>query len=544
LIVLLGAAHFGCGDAATIEPEPDETYVPQPGAELEQPFTSDVATLLDFDFDGELTSSSGSNIKGQVRAQMMFTIGHLNGESGAARLDKLVLTNTSSLYMGGGLYRIRYHAHLPVAWASKTDLPSSYVLTLPHRVDTTGQAAFMHAYGATCNDGEGDSVTLGNFWYHFRPKASACTLAPADISTMTATITVDTSNSYMKYPEYHKLWEDGALNVVAVFAKYAAGATSNSDAGIAAYNEFISLVQQEYPDAVTTPSNLGSGPGPGTTDITFTVQRAQGTININVFLIEAVPAVTAAWVKRYSQLTPGADILMYNGHAGLGANLAALVRMGKWFPGKYQMFMLNGCDSFAYYDNTLPTIRAALNPDDPTGTKYMDFIVNAMPTYFASMASDSMALIRATADIAHPAGYQAIFHSFDRAQTVVVTGDENNVFTPTYDPGISWNGLIESGSVGKSQTLTYETDVLEPGYYVFATTPDPANSGGDADLRVRVGAPPTITPTYKCPSFVANSNERCPITITTPSKVYIAVTGDALGVQSQFFLRAFQLPTH
>ena len=38
--------------------------------ELDQPFTSDVATLLDFEFDGELTSGSGANLEGQVRGQL------------------------------------------------------------------------------------------------------------------------------------------------------------------------------------------------------------------------------------------------------------------------------------------------------------------------------------------------------------------------------------------------------------------------------------------------------------------------------------------
>src|SRR5262249_32323022 len=72
--------------------------VQRPDSELEQPFTSDVATLMDFDFNGQLTSSSGSNIRGQVRAQLMYTVGHLNGEPGVARLDKLVLSNTSVVY--------------------------------------------------------------------------------------------------------------------------------------------------------------------------------------------------------------------------------------------------------------------------------------------------------------------------------------------------------------------------------------------------------------------------------------------------------------
>lgn len=526
-----------CGDIDAAGTIGDET--PEPNAVYEAPFTSDVATLMDFEFDGELTSSSNSNQKGQIRAQLMFLVGHINGEPGVAHLEGATLTNITSLFTGG-LYRIRYHVKLPVAWGSKTNLPTSYALTLPKRVDSTGQSSFTSKYGQVCNDGDDNSVAVSNIWYHYRPKAQGCTFTEADVTRTTAVVTKNPGNTVAKFPEYHKYWEDGALNIVAIFGKYEAGATSLDDAGIAAYNEFIAAMKAEFPTATVTPA-VGANPGPGTTDITFTIVRPEGRININVFLLEAVTSTTAAWEKRYAQLTPGADLIIYGGHAGLGANIAALSKKGKFMPGKHQVFFMNGCDTFAYFDNTLPSIRAALNPDDPTGTKYMDFITNGMPAYFNSLSDDALALIRAAADEAHPLSYQQIFHNMDRDQVVVVTGEEDNVFTPGYDPGPLWNGMEKTGTVGKAQTVTYVTEVLQPGRYVFTTLPDPVNSGGDADLRVRVGAAPTITSTYKCPSYTANTNEKCVLQITAPSKVYIAVTGDATGVNSPYWLRAFQL---
>jgi hypothetical protein len=530
---------LGCGS----EPTGQIGDIIPPAVMLEQPFTSDVATLMDFTFDGELTSSSGSYVRGQIRSQLMYTIGSLNAEPGVARLDKAVLSNISTVYIGSGLYRTRYHAMLPVAWGSKTNLPSTYTFTLPRRIDWTGQSSFTSKYGPTCNDGEPQSVTVNNYWYHFRPRASGCSIGSSDVQTMTTTsIVVDTTNTVAKYPEYHKLWEDGALNVVAIFAKYEAGARDQSDAGISAFNEFVQSVRETYPDAETTPASLPDYEvAPDITDVTFQFTRGGGTVTINAFLLEAVTSTSAAWEKRYKELTPGADLILYDGHAGLGANVAALSKKGKFFPQKYQIFMMNGCDTFAYYDNTLPSIRAALNPSDPTGTRYMDFITNAMPAYFSSLATDAMAIINAAVNHTSPTTYQNIFHNMDRVQVVVVTGEEDNVFTPWLDLGISWNGMEEKGAVGKYETVTYQTDVLQPGKYVFTTTPDPRNSGGDADLRVRVGAPPTITSTYKCPSYQYNTNEECIVTVTSPAAVYIAVTGDATGVQSPYILRAWQL---
>src|SRR6185503_14087751 len=80
--LLLALPLAACGNDVTVgEIGGDGDELP-PSAELEQPFTSDVATLMDFEFNGELTSTSGSNIRGQVRAQLMFTVGQLNGEKG------------------------------------------------------------------------------------------------------------------------------------------------------------------------------------------------------------------------------------------------------------------------------------------------------------------------------------------------------------------------------------------------------------------------------------------------------------------------------
>jgi hypothetical protein len=50
---------------------------------------------------------------------------------------------------------------------------------------------------------------------------------------------------------------------------------------------------------------------------------------------------------------------------------------------------------------------------------------------------------------------------------------------------------------------------------------------------------PTPDLTYKCRSYVGNTNERCKLTISAPAKIYATVTGDATGTDSHFLLRAF-----
>jgi hypothetical protein len=494
--------------------------------------------LLDFTFDGELVGSSASNLRGQIRAQLLYSVGHFNAEPGVSQLGKVALTGMTATPQGGGLFKITYHARLPVAWGNRASAPSSYTLTLPRRVDGAGQDAFTSAYSQTCSD-DPAAANVNNFWYHYRPHYSGCTIAPNDVVTMTASVSPSAKNTSGKYPEYARVWEDGILRIVAVFGKYEAGATDNGDAGIEAYNEFVSAMQRELPEAKTTPTFTGS-PGAAVPEVSLELARADGTrVEATIILVNKLATEGAAFDKRYSELTPGADLILYDGHAGLGANVQSLAQRGRFFPHKYQLFFMNGCDTFAYMDDTLAKKRAALNPDDPTGTRYMDMVTNAMPAFFSSLSDASMAIVRAMLTPESPRTYEALFEGIDSAQIVVVSGEEDNVFAPGTSTTPAWS-FNSAGSVAKAETVSYETATLPAGTYTFSLLPDPAIAAGDADLHLRVGAPPEINSTYKCPSYVYNSNELCRITLSAPDKIYMAVTGDSSAMSSPFELRAFR----
>ena len=498
--------------------------------EDDQNFSSDVATLLVMDFDGQLVTSTAANPTGQIRAQLLYTVGHLNAEPGVSRLDKLNLSNVTTTALGGGLYRIGYHVKLPVAWGSKTNLPTSYTFTLPRRLDAAGQAAFLGKYVATCQEQEGYQISVDNYWYHYRPHWPGCTLDAADVLTVTASAQVSTLNTVGKTPEYQKIWEDGMLTVVAVFGKYTKGATGTDDAGIAAYNAFAAALQRELG---TWPAGVPTAPGAAFPDVTV---RA-GNVIVTLLLTDELQSAPLAFQKRFAEVSTNADLILYSGHAGLGGNVRAMAGLGQFFPGKYQILFLDGCDTFAYADDTWARRRALLNADDASGTKYLDTITNAMPAFFNSMPDASMALVHALRHPETPATYPQIFHGVNPDHVVVVNGEEDNAFRPG-TPIAPRFLRAEEGFVGKSESVLYTAD-LAAGTYVFATSPDPSIAGGDADLRVRAGAMPGTDQTYKCKSYVGNSNERCKLTLAAPAKVYMTVTGDATGVQSHFLLRAF-----
>jgi hypothetical protein len=419
-VALSFAALVGCS-ADSHEPVVDDPA-----------FSSNQATLLDFEFDAELSTDASWDDNQTIQDQLLYTIGHLNADNSVGRLDKLVLSNIQRTEAAGKI-ALKYHAKLPVAWGSKTNLPKSYVLSLPKDVSSAGLQAFTDKHKGTCVDWGAHEVDTGSMWYYYRPRQSGCDITDSEVVKVTATATRSTENTTSKFPEYQKVWEDDRLEIVAIFGKYEANATSG-DAGIDGFNQFVSSMKTTMAalgPVVSTPANVADRPGPATLDVTFETTLADGKkVKVVALLVDAITQVWQGFDARYESLTPTADVIAYNGHAGLGQNVRALARKGKWVSGKYQVFFMNGCDTFAYVDGSLAQTRAALNPDDPTGTKYMEFVTNAMPSFFSSMPSASTALMKGLLSYAQPKTYDQIFDNVDRSEIVLVTGEEDNVFQP------------------------------------------------------------------------------------------------------------------
>jgi hypothetical protein len=92
---------------------------PADSATGDDAFSSNQATLLDFEFDASLTTDSSWDDKQTIEDQLLYTIGHLNADHSVGRLDKLTLTNVQRTEDAGKI-TIKYHAKLPVAWGSES----------------------------------------------------------------------------------------------------------------------------------------------------------------------------------------------------------------------------------------------------------------------------------------------------------------------------------------------------------------------------------------------------------------------------------------
>jgi len=483
------------------------------------------AVIVDFEWDGEAVVDSVWNVENTVEDQLLYTIGHLNGENSVGRLDKLELTNVKTVDFEGKK-KITYHAKMPVAWGKKNNVPTSYKLRIPRDASYSGYDKFTTKYKESCVDWNAHDVNSGSMWYYYRPFDSDCRLDDADVYTAEATVRVSTVNTTGKYPEYNKVWEDNLFKTVAIFGKYEDGATASSDAGIAAYNEFVNSVKTKLGqyNLTTLPASVPSSPGVAHPDVEFHGTLPDGKkIEVYALLVDNVRTAGPVFDDRYEALSSTADFIVYNGHAGLGANIRALAQKGKWVKGQYAIFFENGCDSYAYVDSEIWKDHAAVNPDDPTGTKYVDMVVNAMPAYFRSDAEATMAFVNGLLSFEQPKTYEQIFKDVDSSQVILVTGEQDNTFVPGGggggNPVPAWTGMTQSGSIAKSKETRFETPKLAKGSYRFDMT-----GTGDADLYVRVGQAPS-TQVYDCRPYKAGSKESCTVSLNTDAPIHVMVRG-------------------
>jgi hypothetical protein len=483
------------------------------------------AIILDFEFAGFFQTDSRFRAESDIDEQLLYTIGHLNGERSVGRLDKVELIDVEVTETDAGSFRVDYRARMPVAWNRGNELPASYTFQLPGDLSREGLQRFTDAYNHDCVDYGAHDVTTSSMWYYYRPKAYRCDLDAKDVAEFDAAVSVSDMNTSGKYPEYDKIWEDDVLKVVAVFGKANEGATSPSDAGISAYNSFVQQIGRELAayDVQTEPAAFEPSPGLDAPDITFRADLEDGqSVEVVALLVENVRTAGPSFDARYESLSGRADFIAYFGHSGLGANIRALAQKGKWLEDQYVLVFMNGCDTYTYVDQSLAEAHAAVNPNQTSDYQYIDLLMNAMPAYFRSNANNAMVVVRALLDDAEPASFEQIFTGIDSQQVVIVSGEADNTFVPgppVEEAVDAWAGLDESGEIGRGEEVHYETPGLSKGTYLFEMEGD-----NDADLYIRMGEKPTEE-RWDCRPFRAGTAERCEVELPADAKIHVVVRG-------------------
>ena len=414
LVLLFLSGGFGCSTLEEVQSSAQEKNA------------SAIASFHDFEWDGLVESGNCYRPLKDIEQQLLYTVGQLNAYNSVGRLDQVeVLSHESEETDDGCL--ISYRAKMPVAWGATGDVPKSYTLVLPSSVEWDAREAFVEKYTDTCLDWGAHDVDSGVFWYYFRPEKSTCEFDERDVILTEATLSPNANATTGMYPEYDMVWSDDVLNVVAIFGK-AKEDSVGFDSGISAFENFVRKAEAELVESNPTTERNGEGEG---ASVTIRATLADGKqVNVHVFMIRSVSAAAETFWDTYETLTPAADYIVYNGHSGLGRNIRKLARRGEWRTGQYAIVFMNGCDTYAYIDEALAQAHADVNPDDPNGTKYLDVVANAMPSYVSSTADATMAIMRGLLSYDAPMTYEEILRNIDPAEVALVTGEHDNTYQP------------------------------------------------------------------------------------------------------------------
>ena len=421
-ICILALLFSGCSELETPEPTGEEKL------------SSAIASFVNFEWSGELYTNSCTRPEAAIDKQILYTVGQLNGFNSVGRLDQVKIGDVTFEPVESGCF-ITYTAVMPVAWGYRSDAPKTFELILPRDVSYAGQEKIVSKYTKNCLDWGAHDVDAGVFWYYYRPNKSRCEMAEEDIVRLEATVSPSAEETEGKYPEYHKVWEDDALNVIAIFGMAKEGGNS-ADVGARGYTRFVDLVKKELGDSVESVEVLGdaigeSGYDAETPQTVISATLADGrTVSVHAFMIQSVTRAPSSFWSVYETLTPKADYIVYNGHSVLGQNVNRLARLGEWATGQYSIVFMNGCDTYAYIDSALADAHAAVNSDDPEGTKYLDIVANAMPSYFRSMPEATMAIFSGLLSYDAPMTYEEILAGIDDYEVALVTGEHDNEYTP------------------------------------------------------------------------------------------------------------------
>jgi len=383
------------------------------------------AVILDFRFSGELVAPANVEARKAVVSQMMYMQGALTTTvRGNGKVGQVDLENVTEV-AEGATKRISYTASLPVAWPKRIPQPTSYAVVLPS--DATAFDAFNRKYDGRCGDNEYGQST---FWHDWNPLAEGCVVDDVDVIRASATVGPHALETHGKYPEYDQMWADDRLDVVAIFGIISSN--TPGDWGWRELADFQANAEGKVGGAAVENPTSRSILADRTVTGKVMVGGVLRDVKVDILLVNELASAGPDFDARYGTLSEKADLVLYNGHAGLGKNVNALARKGQVTAGKYQLLLLNGCQTFAYIDSALNDRRIEANgaANDPRGTRFLDVIGNALPGYASNLASMSNTVFDAAVTPDRPKTYDDLMATMPASHIVVVFGEDDNRFQP------------------------------------------------------------------------------------------------------------------
>lgn len=287
----------------------------------------------------------------------------------------------------------------------------------------------------------------GDFWYFWDVGMENCPLAEntSDVLRISGRLK-PLKNTTLTYPEYDLLYGDngnGDLTEISFFLGYIdeirhVNRPMRRDDAFATL-KFLEkdlkergFEKSESRDAFRVYANGSIQNGANFWRVYEKTVRALGretTVRVNILLADTELGTNDTTFHSY--LVPAlesSDIVIYDGHSGLGGNLdLANLPAVSFDPSKYQIFFFNGCSSYPYFNGTYLNAKG--------GSKMLDVITSGLPTLSYTSGPNAVAFANRFLE-GKTTSYQKILSeleaSNDDAGTYLmgVSGDEDNSFRP------------------------------------------------------------------------------------------------------------------
>lgn len=393
---------------------------------------------------------------GIAKEQVFQQIQHLFGPmeraeySGVPKEDHKVTITSIKASAKEGVYEINYDY-------SGTSViengPRKYFdVYLPNNPDLIYSASMIGSTN-TCTDEHYQSE--GDFWYFWSPAPTypECKLKEGrDFEVVHANIERIKPDAKTTYPEYHRLMQDGVINIHFLFGldnpTHGHNPNTSNDINADAYKKVreeliqmgYSLRRVELSEIHKVVQTIDEKQVPFVEELSKNFPSKNLTVRVRLFFGETgITENSRTFHFFLRDALENASVMIYGGHSGLGGHLdldsIQKIRQFKIKPPKdtYQIYFFNSCTSYTYY-NAMYFQRKRKNGNvDAKGTKNLDILANGLSTAFDAMASGDMAVIRAIdlwASHSVWTSYQKIARSVDSDNLFTVNGDEDNPTEP------------------------------------------------------------------------------------------------------------------
>ncbi len=300
--------------------------------------------------------------------------------------------------------------------------------------------------------------TEGDFWYFWDPDQKGCSLKGDDTKVYRGDGQLSRLDKLNRptYPEYDKLLGDngnGNIFDIRIFFGYIDEGTfkmphRRDDAFASMLSLEKSITEQGFKKTEEIvgfrETNSGQQRDGGAIlrkyqkQITFSKLKPD-PVDVRILVLLSDTSVEAAERSDKPDLTfhhylipafKEADLLLYDGHSGLGANLdlSRLDRF-KFDNAKHQIFVFNGCSTYPYYNGMFFDAKGGRQMNN------LEVITSGLPTLSSTSASNMLSILNRFLDN-KLVTYQTIMRELEDSNgsagtyLSAVNGDENNRFKP------------------------------------------------------------------------------------------------------------------